>query len=652
MNHPRQPEVRAPDQRDASKQLRPSSTPYRRWLVLIILAGALLRAFYLTELIDSPYFSHPTADAAFHEYWARGMATGAWETRAGNPTPRLDLLPYLRPPGYSYFLALIYTIAGPGDLAPRIVQMTLGLVNILLAFSLGRVLFGPGVALVFSALMAVCWNLIYFEGELQPPVLLVCGGLLLMRQLCRWADRPKISLALSAGAVLGLLALIRPNVLLFAPVLAIWLSRTARGENQGRRGRLHVVAMMSAVVAVVSLATLRNYLVADEFVIISCNGAINFYIGNNQASDGVTPKIPELKELTGMGRWSWLSYDQIARGVERETGRSMKYTEVSSHFNQKAIRYIKKHPWRTIRLMAKRALLFWGPDEITNNRVIHYDRRASTTLSLLPGFPTALSLGWLGVLAFFGAAWKRKIYDGVSAPEQRNRVALSILALLFVLTYFASFLPFLVAARFRVPLMPFLLMFGAYGIVHVGRSIRGRHWRQAAGWSAAWVVLLALASHSWVDYRPSLTWWHYDRGIAYRAAGKLSQAIAEYTQANQCDPTHAEVHYELARALAGQECLNEAVDAYNEALKLNPEMVAVYNNLGTALARLNKFDQAAVALQKAVRLAPRDPVVHRNLGTVYANLGRLEEAAQEFRRALRLDPSDAEAQAKLDALKR
>lgn len=651
MNHPRRPEMRIPDQRDASKQQRQSPSPYWRGLVLIILVGALLRALYLAELVDSPYFSHPTADAAFHDYWARGLATGNWEVRAGNPTPRLDLLPYLRPPGYSYFLALIYSIAGPGDLAPRIVQMTLGLVNILLAFSLGRILFGSGVALIFSALMAACWNLIYFEGELQPPVLLVCGGLVLMRQLCRWANRPMIRLALSAGAVLGLLALIRPNILLFVPVLAIWLWRITRRQHQCHRGGLQVVAMLTTVVAVVAPATIRNYLVADEFVIISCNGAINFYVGNNRTSDGVTTTIPDLRELTGMARWSWLSYEQIVRGVERETGRSMKYAEVSSHFTQKALGYITRHPWKTIRLMARRAILFWGPDEITNNRVIHHDRQASATLSLLPGFPTALSLGWLGMLTFFGAAWKGEVHDKVIAPEQRNRVALSILALLFVLTYFASFLPFLVAARFRVPLMPFLLMFGAYGVFHVGRSIRGRRWRQAAGWSLTWVALLTLASHSWVAYRPSLTWWHYDRGVAYRVAGKLSQAIDEYTQAIQCDPTHVEVHYELARALAGQQRLEEAIEEYNEALNLNPEMVAAYNNLGTVLARLNRLDEAATALQQAVRIAPRDAVVHRNLGTVYANQGRLEEAAQEFRWALRLNPSDAEAQVMLDALK-
>lgn len=648
---PRRPENPVRDQRDASIQRKAPSSLCRRALILIILVGALLRAFYLTELIDTPQFSYPAADAAFHDYWARGMATGTWESRAGNPTPRLDQLPYFRPPGYSYFLALIYTIAGPGDLTPRIVQMTLGLINILLAFSVGRLLFGPGVALIFAALMAVCWNLIYFEGELQPPVLLVCGGLLFLRQLCIWTNRPFVRHVLSAGAILGILALIRPNVLLFAPVVAIWMGCVAHRRRLGRRSLFQVIAMMVAVAVVVAPATVRNYFVANEFVIISCNGAINFYIGNNETSDGVTPTIPELSELTGMGRWSWLSYEQIARGVERKTGRSMKYAEVSSYFNQKAIDYIKSHPWETLRLMARRAILFWGPDEVTNNRVIHYDRRASATLSLLPGFPVALSLGWLGMLTYFGAAWKRKRHDEVVAPDDRNHFAVSILVLLLVLTYFASFLPFLVAARFRVPLMPFLLLFGAYGVFHVCRSFHGRLWRQAVGWSLAWAGCFALASHSWVEYRPSLTWWHYDRGIAYGNAGKLDRAIGEYTLAIQCDPTHVEIHYELARALARQQRLEEAVEEYGETLKLNPEMVAAYNNLGIVLARLNRLDEAAAALQQAIRRDPRDAVVHRNLGTVYANQGRLEEAAREFRWVLRLDPTDAEAQAKLDALR-
>jgi len=47
-------------------------------LVLIILVGILLRGVYLVEISEKPDFSHPLIDAAYHDYWARGLATGNW----------------------------------------------------------------------------------------------------------------------------------------------------------------------------------------------------------------------------------------------------------------------------------------------------------------------------------------------------------------------------------------------------------------------------------------------------------------------------------------------------------------------------------------------------------------------------------------------
>ena len=119
------------------------------YLGIIILAGLFLRIFYLLEYIDSPDYGAPAVDAAYHDYWARGLVTGKWTVPDSAVDPQVYRHPFYRPPGYPYFLALVYLVFGTGALAPRIVQMLLGLSAAVLAYYLGRQWWGRAVGMVF-----------------------------------------------------------------------------------------------------------------------------------------------------------------------------------------------------------------------------------------------------------------------------------------------------------------------------------------------------------------------------------------------------------------------------------------------------------------------------------------------------------------------
>ena len=116
--------------------------------------------------------------------------------------------------------------------------------------------------------------LIYFGGELLPtiPALLLDLALLLLllsaplKQRWPW---------LIAGLALGLAALAVSNILLFAPVLLAWLWFSQ--GNFVQRGAL----LFLGIALVIAPVALRNYLVGDDWVLISHNAGINFYIGNN-----------------------------------------------------------------------------------------------------------------------------------------------------------------------------------------------------------------------------------------------------------------------------------------------------------------------------------------------------------------------------------
>jgi len=167
---------------------RPAKRPARRnWILLaaILLAGLLLRVSYLREVTSRPIFSAPIADAAFHDYWARAIVSGDWTPPAGEPDPRIREVPYLRPPGYPHFLALEYALTGMHLNGARVLQMLLGLANVLLMFLLGRAVFNRPIGILLAAFGAIYWALIYYEAELHSVVLSVTLGLGLILGICR-----------------------------------------------------------------------------------------------------------------------------------------------------------------------------------------------------------------------------------------------------------------------------------------------------------------------------------------------------------------------------------------------------------------------------------------------------------------------------------
>jgi hypothetical protein len=88
------------------------SVPLNRLTLLVafLAMGALLRGFFLCEARRHPDFRHPGVDAQFHDYWARAILSGDWTPPGAESDPEIQRHPYFRPPGYPWFLALLYWV--------------------------------------------------------------------------------------------------------------------------------------------------------------------------------------------------------------------------------------------------------------------------------------------------------------------------------------------------------------------------------------------------------------------------------------------------------------------------------------------------------------------------------------------------------------
>jgi len=618
----------------------------REWIVLglILLVGLGLRVAYLGEIEGTPSFRNPAFDAAFHDYWARSLAGGTWSAPQYYDDPHIQTTPFFRPPGYPYFLAAVYTVTGGSYTAARVVQMLFGLLSCVLAFLLGRRLFGSAVGLFFAAFMSCYWIFIYFEGELLAPVLLVFLVLAVLNVIVRWQDGTTYRNTVGAGVLLGLLALVRPNALVLAPIALVWVWWVARRRRDARRFRVALLGFPIAVALTIAPATIRNYVVAHDLVWITSNAGLNLYIGNNEYTDCVSANVPILKEHSTLASWTCFDEPAIAAAVERIEGRTMKASEVSSFFADKAFDFIKSHAGQAAALAWKKALYFWGPAEVSNNKVIQLEKSHSRVLEFLPGFPLALALALVG-LVLLVLDLRASRGQTAPAPDSARGFEAAVLLVSFVVVYFASYLPFFIAGRYRVPIIPILLLFAAYGAEVVRSRIAARRTAQAAVWIGVFLVAYLGTSRQLAAYQPDPGMWHFDRGDAYRKAGQIERAADEFRLATETATTPYAVAYNnLAVALGQLGRQDESIERYKQAIELRPDYLDARQNLVGVLLRMNRVAEAHEQLLEIARLAPDDATAQFNLGVSFLRQSKFDDAVDHLSRAVKLNPSLFNAQ--------
>jgi 4-amino-4-deoxy-L-arabinose transferase-like glycosyltransferase len=623
-----EPAQQGGERKTGARGQAPSLLKDKRWVLvalLIILAlGGTLRGLYLAEFSHTPDFKIPFADADFHNYWARALAFGNWSPPFYEVDPHIREIPYFRPPGYAYFLAAVYKLTGPSYFGPRVVQMALGLLNAFLAFLLARRYFGNLAGLVLAGIMATFWPFIYTEADFEEPVVSVFLLLVFAHVLTRWAARDRRTwTALGAGALVGLVGLMRPNALLLVlPALWwTWWVHKRRGE-QGRFAKT-AAALVAGTVLLVSPVTIRNYVVAHDFVPISSNGGINLYVGNREGADGLV-KIT----LPGIGTLdTCFDHLSIVSSVERNVGHRMKHSEVSNYFSGLAFDWIRRNPGEFVKLLWHKALLFWGPVEVGGNKIAGPERAKSAVLSKDPvGFGVPMGFAIVGVALFWwerrrAAAAARAASDAPRRPRRDETFEFGVLALALVVTWYASYAPFANLYRYRAPILPFVFLFAAIAVDRLVALARARDLRHLVPWGAALAASLVVSNTNLARYEPNVAQWHYQNGIVMYRLGRLDQAIAEYRKALDINPDYVTVMVDLGAALGTQGKIKEAMPYLVRAARELPEKYEAQYNAAMALEMTGDYENARGFYEAALRVRPGEPSGVAGLARVEKTLG-------------------------------
>ena len=202
------------------------------------------------------------------------------------------------------------------------------------------------------------------------------------------------------------------------------------------------------------------------------------------------------------------------------------------------------------------------------------------------------------------------------APD-RSRLWL-LYALL--VTYAASVVVFYVFARYRYPLVPFLILFAAAGAVHAGLQPHATLLR----WQTLAAVAVAAVFANWPML--SSAWMQAvtegNLGAALQSEQRLDEAAAHYRRAIAFRPDYAAAYSNLGTALRAQGRLDEAVATYERALALQPDFPDAHYNLANALTDQGKAGAAIEHFQVALRVIPGSAEVHNNLGIALAADGK------------------------------
>ena len=552
----------------------------KRHAVALFLSALILRLAYLAEIRDTLYFHTLLLDAEEYYYLAQALLNGDWWLATHRT--------YVHGPLYPVLLALL-KLGGAELGAMRLFQAVLGAFSCVLLYVVARCFFPAPTPLLTGVMAVGYWPFMLYNGELLATTLTLFIELLLVVQLVRCTDQSSSGGAAGAGVLLGLLVETRSNTLLLVPVALWWLYHRTRYKL--------LVPFCLGFCVILTPFLVHNSLV--QGTPLPFQGAWSFYMGNNPAADGT----PYARQGLDWQRLEVLPYQAGMAASPADRGR---------FYLTEGLGFIVDQPLSYLYLLYRKFRLFWHAFEVPVSVDIHF-YEAHSHLSRLNVF----GFGMVASLALVGLVWNGRRWREYG------------LLYGFGLSYLVAGLLFTVCARYRLPAVPFLMIFAAEAIRRGALSLKGRQWRRSAAWVLALGAAFALAhtgiDPAEVDHLRSA--WLY--GQAHTRNQAYDHAEAAYLQALQVAPDDADVYSSLGAVYEAQRRPREAETAYRQALAMASDHTRARLNLGNLLRGEQRFAEAQSHLLEALANDPRPAIQYE--GHYY--LGYLHLDQRDYRRA-------------------
>lgn len=396
---------------------------------LVILLGFALQTGYLVELramLPDSFTAAPFCgvDAVAHWQRADGLLDGS--------IPGENV--YYFTPLYPFYLALLKQFFGPSYLLSIYLQILLQMVGLAALYGLGRRLFSPLAGLLAALGLATYSDYLYYipcsdQALLTTPTLTLALFFLLQsdpkqRQQQAHFSRLATASPLLAGLAFTVAILSRPTVLMVMPVVVLWLWWRRRSWASLT---VSLMALLGPIVLGIAPLTWHNYHISGQFVLMSNNFGVNLFTGNNPDAYGLD-SLAHAQNQPAV-----LRFLEVVHQVEQG----------QTSYGREVLHYWRTQPMDALALTVRKIWLWLGepmPPLVSPYFPLHAHQ--SPLLSLLP-------LTWqaIVILALFS----------LMTVRPRSWSGLSLLWLVY--TVFSLFtILFYIQLRFRLPLMPFVML--------------------------------------------------------------------------------------------------------------------------------------------------------------------------------------------------
>ncbi|MBU1698822.1 MAG: glycosyltransferase family 39 protein [Candidatus Eisenbacteria bacterium] len=574
-------------------------------LLAVLLIGLLRLAYFYNYSHQLPYLQSPIVDAQVYDEWAQTLANGDW---AGNKA-------FYRAPLYPYVLGIIYFFSGPekGRVVAVLLQLALGILSVILLYRTGCRLLDRRAASAAALLFAFCGPIVFYETKLLPTSTGIFLQILTLSIFVRaWSSHRKGDL-FSAGLAAGVYALVRPNALLFAGLLfliGMWreVCRNDRGSV------LRWLWMPVGCLLILSPVTIHNYIASKDLVLISSNGGMTFYQGNNEESQSGLMTVPQRLHSFANAQQQEALEEYV---TQHEVGRSLKPSERSRYWLQQGLRFWRENPLRALRLVSLKGIKALGLYEYPNNYSFQIERKFVWTLK---GYP--VPFGFILFLGTLGWLWLPRRH-----PAAKILPAAVAVGLLTNLIFF-------VTSRYRLEMIPALALLAGWGCVESVRRIRNGRigWREGLA-VAVLAGLFLLPPGAGRRSQESIMWLHL--GVMHYEAGRLSEAEPALRRALELQPENVQARSQLTMVLTAAGLFGEAEQILSPALAAGAPHPTALWAAGELRAAIGDTLGATAALREATRRAPRLEPVHLALARLQTRSGQIDDAVSQLKAALK-----------------
>jgi tetratricopeptide (TPR) repeat protein len=585
-------------------------------LLTVLLWAIVLRTVHLYGFFtNSPFATTLVSDAHIFESWAARIASGDW---VGDPQL------FVLPPLYPYLVGIIYAIVGRAPSLIIVIQSILGVVAAGLIWRMARARFGETAAIVSGVLFGSSGTVLFYESMLvgtSTAVFLMVSALFYLDR-CRSAAKCRY-LALT-GVCFGLLAILRPNVIVVLPVAAGIVLWPVRAE---RRRLLQTFACfgLAALLPLCGLLV-RNGWMAGEWTPLSSHGGINFYMGNHAGAPGWFDPPPGMPaNITPLAPEGNLTGPRVL--AEAEVGRHLTDREVSDFWFYKGLTFVVSSPGEALGVFLRKTRLFLSAYEVPLNYGFEYHRQYALALNVPFG-----QLWFLLPLSLIGLV--------ITVTGRRADEWLLILAV-----YAASVIAFHVSARYRMPVIPILALLAGIPVKWLHEKISLNDWTPV-GYGVFLTVVLGgavLLERSTWHRTETMSMDPFNLGTSHLYAGRPDLALPPLEASRASGGHFAALHYNLGLAYMAVNRGDDALAAYQDAVSIDPNMAAAHTNLGNIHFQAGRYLDAESAYREAITSDSASHNARAALGWVHFTYHRNDSARVSWTHVLSHAPQNASA---------